>query len=155
MRYPLQTDLFLITDFFRIAAHSAELQRAGTTPSAKTSYKKLPGKLDVVILVEAEHGSRVSEPSLSIKHPGGEHLPGRLVGSDVHVGCAVTLPILHVNWRILCEVVMEPVIVGEQCGMWILRFLLPQKYWKSRVKLVLGREQSKSHEVNIDLSKLR
>ncbi len=65
------------------------------------------------------------------------------------------MPILHVNWRTLGEVVMGPVLVGEQCGMRIFRFLLLQEYWKSRVKLVLGREQGKNHEVNGDLSKLR
>jgi hypothetical protein len=92
---------------------------------------------------------------LSIKHPGGELPPGRFVESDVHDGCAVSLPILHMNWRTLCQVVMGPVLVGEQCGMWIFRFLLPQEYWKSKVKLVLGREQDKIHEMNVDLSKLR
>ncbi len=50
---------------------------------------------------------------------------------------------------------MEPVLVGEQCGMQIFRFSLPQEYWKSKAKLVLGREQDKGYEVNVDLSKLR
>ena len=50
---------------------------------------------------------------------------------------------------------MGPVFVGEQCGMWIFRFSLPQEYWKSKVKLVLGRERGEGYEVNVDLSKLR
>jgi len=60
-----------------------------------------------------------------------------------------------VNWRTLCEIVMGVVLVGEQSGMWIFRFSLPQEYWKSRVKLVLGRERGKGYKVNVELSKLR
>ncbi|MBI4461952.1 MAG: hypothetical protein HY653_03505, partial [Acidobacteria bacterium] len=57
-------DVFLVTDFIRVAAHSAAAQRRKETVDAHALQEKLHGRLDIVVLASVEHGYRGVKPVL-------------------------------------------------------------------------------------------
>ncbi len=147
-------DVFLITDFVRVAAHSAGVQRYGGTLGAHTFQKKLQGKLDLVVFINAGHGYSVAEPIISIEHADGRLSPESVTKMKVYSNCDVREPVLYLNWTDLCKAINGVSVAWEEGGAWLFSFSLPEKYWDSKVKLVWGKDSGKAAKKEFDLSKL-
>ncbi|MDA2913504.1 hypothetical protein MYX77_06035 [Acidobacteriia bacterium AH_259_A11_L15] len=149
------TEVFLITDFVRVAAHSAAVQRQGDTLRAHTIQENLQGKLDVLVLIYAEHGYLVAKPIISIEHADGTLSPESVTEMKVYPSCRVLSPVLFVNWSELCHAMGGDSSAWEERGMWLFSFSLPEQYWNSEIKLVLGTNSGKAAKVEFDFSSLQ
>lgn len=147
-------DVFLITDFVRVAARSAGVQRYGGTLGAHTFQEKLQGKLDVVVFINAGHGYFIAEPIISIEHADGRLSPESVTKMKVYSNCDVREPVLYLNWTDLCKAINGVPSAWEEGGAWLFSFSLPEKYWNSKVKLVWGKDSGKAAKKEFDLSKL-
>ena len=146
-------DVFLITDFVRVAAHSAGVQRYGGTLGAHTFQEKLQGKLDVVVFINAAYGYSVAGPIISIEHADGRLFSESVTRMEVYSNCDVREPVLYLNWTDLCKAI-NAVSSGREGVAWLFSFSLPEKYWNSKVKLVWGKNSEKAAKMEFDLFKL-
>lgn len=146
-------DVFLITDFVRVAAHSAGVQRYGGTLGAHTFQEKLQGKLDVVVFINAAYGYSVAGPIISIEHADGRLFSESVTKMEVYSNCDVREPVLYLNWTDLCKAI-NAVSSGREGVAWLFSFSLPEKYWNSKVKLVWGKNSEKAAKMEFDLFKL-
>ncbi len=147
-------DVFLITDFVRVAAHSAGVQRYGGTLGAHTFQEKLQGKLDVVVFINAGHGYFFAEPIISIEHADGRLSPESVTKMKVYSNCDVREPVLYLNWTDLCKAINGVSSAWEEGGAWLFSFSLPEEHWNSKIKLVWGKDSGKAAKKEFDLSKL-
>ena len=147
-------DVFLITDFVRVAAHSAGVQRYGGTLGAHTFQEKLQGKLDVVVFINAGHGYYFAEPIISIEHADGRLSPESVTKMKVYSNCDVREPVLYLNWTDLCKAINGVSSAWEEGGAWLFSFSLPEEHWNSKIKLVWGKDSGKAAKKEFDLSKL-
>lgn len=146
-------DVFLITDFVRVAAHSAGVQRYGGTLGAHTFQEKLQGKLDVVVFINAAYGYSVAGPIISIEHADGRLFSESVTKMEVYSNCDVREPVLYLNWTDLCKAI-NAVSSGREGVAWLFSFSLPEKYWNSKIKLVWGKNSEKAAKMEFDLFKL-
>ncbi len=147
-------DVFLITDFVRVAAHSAGVQRYGGTLGAHTFQEKLQGKLDVLVFINAGHGYSVAEPIISIEHADGRLSPESVTKMKVYSNCDVREPVLYLNWTDLCKAINGVPSAWEEGGAWLFSFSLPEEHWNSKIKLVWGKDSGKAAKKEFDLLKL-
>ena len=147
-------DVFLITDFVRVAAHSAGVQRYGGTLGAHTFQEKLQGKLDVVVFINAAYGYSVAGPIISIEHADGRLFSESVTRMEVYSNCDVREPVLYLNWTDLCKAINGVSSAWEEGGAWLFSFSLPEEYWNSKIKLVWGKDSGKAAKKEFDLSKL-
>ena len=150
----VNADVFLITDFVRVAAHSAGVQRYGGTLGAHTFQEKLQGKLDVVVFINAGHGYYFAEPIISIEHADGRLSPESVTKMKVYSNCDVREPVLYLNWTDLCKAINGVSSAWEEGGAWLFSFSLPEEHWNSKIKLVWGKVSGKAAKKEFDLSKL-
>ena len=146
-------DVFLITDFVRVAAHSAGVQRYGGTLGAHTFQEKLQGKLDVVVFINAAYGYSVAGPIISIEHADDRLFSESVTRMEVYSNCDVREPVLYLNWTDLCKAI-NAVSSGREGVAWLFSFSLPEKYWNSKIKLVWGKNSEKAAKMEFDLFKL-
>lgn len=153
-------EFFLITDFVRVAAHSAEAKRRGKAVEVEEMRQLLSGKLGILVFYDADYGHLPKKPVLSVKTTDGILYAERTIKISVYRDCDVSLPStykskLYLDFSEFCEINTTLGIIKDEISMWLFTFSILPEHWKSKIQLLLAEDSGKVAKKKFDLARIR